>query len=169
MQKLKENIKKTGTSLKTGSKNLANSAKDVINSVAQKTKNIASATKTKTSNLLQKLGVANLHPISAISDQDVETFVEEKLNLIFIFSNKTADCIYVRCTTYQGKDIVINLEDYEASVVFQDGALPNKFEKTLANEIKQKWTFYLYQKLGKTYWNRLREHNHSNEPYGYEA
>lgn len=165
MQKTKETIKKAGDSLKAGAKNLADSAK----SVKEKTKGVISATKTKTSNLLQKLGVAKLHPISAISDQDVETFVEEKLNLIFIFSNRTADCIYVRCTTYQGKDIVINLEDYEASVVFQDGALPNKFEKTLANEIKQKWTFYLYQKLGKTYWNRLREHNHSNEPYGYEA
>ena len=165
MQKPKEIIKKAGDSLKAGAKNLADSAKSAV----KKTKDEISATKTKTSNLLQKLGVANLHPISAISDQDIETFVEEKLNLIFIFSNRTADCIYVRCTTYQGKDIVLNLEDYEASVVFQDGALPNKFEKTLANEIKQKWTFYLYQKLGKTYWNRLREHNHSNEPYGYEA
>lgn len=154
MQKPKEIIKKAGDSLKAGAKNLADSAKSAV----KKTKDVISATKTKTSNLLQKLGVANLHPISAISDQDIRSFVIEKLDLIVKYINRTDDYIQVGCQ-YEDKNVILYLEDYKASATFENSYRPNKFERTLANEISQKWTFLLYQNLGKRYLKNLCSYN----------
>ncbi len=146
--------------LKIGAQRLVISAKNAGNSALNTGKNAINSTKIKANNLLQKLGIRNLsHPINAVSDKDVEAFVYSKLNLVVFGIARTEDRIQVNCM-HKDRNITLYLGDYEASAVFEGNRLLDRFEKTLAEEITQKWTFILYQVLGKQYLKNLSRFNH---------
>ena len=75
-------IKEKYASLKIGAQKLIISAKTASDSALMTAKNAINLTKIKANNLLQKLGIRNqMHPIASVSDKDVESFVDKKLDL----------------------------------------------------------------------------------------
>ena len=152
-------IKEKYASLKIGAQKLIISAKTASDSALMTAKKAINLTKIKANNLLQKLGIRNqMHPIASVSDKDVESFVDKKLDLYVWRIYRFEDNIQVDCQ-YKDRNITLYLGDYDAYAIFDNDMPSNKFEKDLSNEISQKWTFLLYQILGKRYLKNLCHYN----------